>query len=36
MSKEIAFSVTMQDLEIQTFRSGGSGGQNQNEVRILK
>jgi len=26
------FSVTIRDCEIQTFRSGGKGGQNQNKV----
>ncbi len=26
------FSVTIKDCEIQTFRSGGKGGQNQNKV----
>ncbi len=26
------FSVTAKDFEIQTFRSGGKGGQNQNKV----
>jgi len=30
MSKELLFSVTKNDLEIETFRSGGPGGQNQN------
>jgi protein subunit release factor A len=39
MSKELAFSVTEKDLEIQTFYSGGPGGQNQNKrstgVRII-
>lgn len=39
MSKELAFSVTIKDCEVQTFRSGGKGGQNQNKrdtgVRIV-
>lgn len=26
------FSVTISDCEIQTFRSGGKGGQNQNKT----
>jgi protein subunit release factor B len=26
------FSITIKDCEIQTFRSGGKGGQNQNKV----
>lgn len=30
MSRELLFSVTKKDLTIQTFRSGGSGGQHQN------
>lgn len=33
------FSVTVKDCEVQTFRSGGKGGQNQNKrdtgVRII-
>ncbi len=37
--KELIFSVTKKDFEIQTFRSGGKGGQNQNKresgVRIV-
>ena len=30
MAKEKLFSVTKKDLDIQTFRSGGKGGQHQN------
>lgn len=30
MSKELLFSVTLKDCDVQTFRSGGKGGQNQN------
>ena len=37
--KDLLFSVTEKDLEIQTFYSGGPGGQNQNKrmtgVRII-
>jgi protein subunit release factor B len=32
MTKELLFSVTKKDFDIQTFRSGGKGGQNQNKV----
>lgn len=31
MNKELLFSVTKKDLRIDTFRSGGKGGQNQNK-----
>jgi protein subunit release factor B len=30
--KMLLFSVTKKDLDVQTFRSGGKGGQNQNKV----
>ena len=36
---ELAFSVTIDDCEVQTFRSGGKGGQHQNKtesgVRVI-
>lgn len=31
MPKELAFSVTLADCRVDTFRSGGKGGQNQNK-----
>lgn len=37
--RELIFSVTLKDCDVQTFRSGGKGGQNQNKrdtgVRII-
>lgn len=30
--RELLFSVTTKDLQVDTFRSGGKGGQNQNKV----
>lgn len=39
MTKELLFSITKKDLDIQTFNTGGPGGQNQNKremgVRIV-
>jgi protein subunit release factor B len=39
VTKELLFSVTLADCDVQTFRSGGPGGQNQNKretgVRIV-
>lgn len=39
MERELAFSVTIHDCEVQTFRAGGKGGQNQNKrdtgVRVI-
>ncbi len=39
MTRELLFSVTLADCDVQTFRSGGPGGQNQNKrdtgVRIV-
>ena len=39
MEKKLMFSVSIHDCEVQTFRSGGKGGQNQNKrdtgVRII-
>ena len=32
MAKELLFSVTKNDFEMQTFRSGGKGGQKQNKT----
>ena len=31
MSKELLFSVGIDECEVQTFRAGGKGGQNQNK-----
>ncbi len=39
MSKELLFSLTIKDFEVQTFCAGGPGGQHQNKtasaVRII-
>lgn len=32
MNKELILSLTKKDFKIETFRSGGKGGQNQNKV----
>jgi protein subunit release factor B len=32
MKKEFVFAITKEDFDIDTFRSGGKGGQNQNKV----
>ena len=32
MSRELLFSVTTRDLQVDTFRSGGPGGQHQNKT----
>ncbi len=39
MARELLFSVTLKDCDVQTFRAGGKGGSNQNKrdtgVRII-
>ena len=32
MSRELVFSITKKDFEIETFRAGGKGGQKQNKT----
>lgn len=32
MKKELLFTITKKDLDVQTFRSGGKGGQHQNKI----
>lgn len=32
MKKELLFTLTKKDFDVQTFRSGGPGGQHQNKV----
>lgn len=32
MKKELLFTITKKDLNVQTFRSGGPGGQKQNKI----
>lgn len=32
MKKELLFTITRKDFDVQTFRSGGKGGQHQNKV----
>jgi len=32
MKRELLFTVTRKDFDVQTFRSGGKGGQHQNKV----
>lgn len=32
MKKELLFTLTKKDFEVQTFKSGGKGGQHQNKV----
>lgn len=32
MKKELLFTITRKDFDVQTFRSGGPGGQHQNKV----